>query len=1188
MNAIEIIFNQLVEQKHKLALQDGQLHCYASPCGIDDQLVQLITQHKTEIIQLLAQEAVSSKIAAVLPVKVSQQVQADFPLSQGEGGLYLLQQLNPELSAYNVPMCFTLNEQANIDILLDSWQKVLTRYPLLTCHIVEKDGVLYHHIPANTEFSIHQHQVEACSEKVLTQRLNQVAKAPFDLNNGPLWRMDIFHIGSQKKIVLLTIHHLIFDGSSSVILLHCWLNFYRQLVCGEQAICSANTDDNFLNSQAVSGDFNASGCGYAEFVEWEKQMLNAPEGQSHQRYWQQQLQGELSHLQLPADFPAKGPIQGETWITPLPTELFQWVSQYSQQNSLQPSVIFLGLFQWLLHVYTREKEIIVGMPVLGRVDSQFMTEIGYFINMIPLRTRCEGERKLLEYLRGIQATLLDGLYHSSYPFPLMLKNLPAKQNSSAQSDENPVFQVAYAYQNFIPSADLRQLPMQSELGIEAVDNVHQEGEFDFGLEIFEQSHGLDLHFKYNAARYQLTTVQRLFEHLCTLLHSVKSNPDVRMKELSLLSNKEQQLLTQWNTTNRRLSIAPQTTLEWIEQQVAKEPDATALVCEGKHLSYAQLWEHSLKLGCYLQQQGVCAETLVGIYTRRSTWMVIGILGIWQAGGAYVPLDADYPQARLQMMIAESQLEWVLSESALTTALENVTRIVLDEQWPMIETTRLQKLATVNQKQLAYVIFTSGSTGKPKGVMIEHASLVHYLTYCRDNYCSQDNPTENDVNQEAASIDKSVAQLTTLQQHASLVHLPLTFDASITALMAPLVSGKSILLEPAASVEVFNNLAAYPQQFDFIKLTPGHLLLLKNQPSAVVHRFLMNQKLMILGGEALTNEHLNFLAEQNVALDIVNEYGPTEATVGCSVARIRLKPGTSVSNMTIGKPIANMQMYILDEQLNELPIGVVGEIYIAGAGLARGYFNQPELTAQRFIENPNRPGERLYQSGDLGRWLENGEIEYWGRIDQQIKIRGYRIELDEINTHLLDYPTISSAAVVVQGETIHQRLVAFYVVENVSDGKDTIDEQALQKFLHSRLPDYMVPRQYQRLDNIPLTVNGKVDTRQLSQIEVAQTAKVFIAPENEIEHALAEIWAEVLEIDKSSISINDNFFERGGHSLLATVLLSKIRSRLNKNLPIKMLFEINTLKGMADIIGLDVSHKIDDQQDESVEFEEFTL
>jgi surfactin family lipopeptide synthetase A len=697
---------------------------------------------------------------------------------------------------------------------------------------------------------------------------------------------------------------------------------------------------------------------------------------------------------------------------------------------------------------------------------------------------------------------------------------------------SPLFQVMFILQN--APRQVLELPGLTLTPLELDSGT---AKFDMTLSMIEEAAGLRGWLEYNTDLFDAVTIRRLLGHFRSLLAGILTDPDQRLAELPLLTESERrQLLVAWNATAAQYP-KDQCLPQLFEAQVEHTPDATAVVFEDQQLTYRELNVRANQLAHHLRKLGIGPEALVAICVERSLDMVVGLLGILKAGGAYVPLDPAYPMERLVFMLEDAQASVLLTQKRLLASLpEHKTRVIcLDTEWEVMAQEPAENPACkVTTGNPAYVIYTSGSTGQPKGVMIPHQGIVNYLAWCTKAY---------------AVAGGSGAP----------VHSPLGFDLTITSLFSPLLAGQSVVLLPEEQgIEALGTLLRTGDDFSLVKITPAHLeVLSQGLPAAAA---VGRARALIIGGEALWGESLAFWRTHAPDTRLINEYGPTETVVGCCIYEV--PPEASIPGpVPIGRPIANTQLYILDPMLQPVPIGVPGELYIGGDGLARGYLNRPDLTAEKFIPNPfgSEPGARLYKTGDLARHRPDGNLEFLGRLDHQVKLRGFRIELGEIEAVLGGHPAVREAVVVVREDVPGDvRLVAFVV----SDREPAPPSRELRAFLQAKLPDYMIPSVFIRLDALPLTPNGKVDRRALPAPDQARPAPedAFVAPRTPVEEELARIWAQVLGLER--VGIHDNFFALGGHSLLATRVVSRLRDTFHTELPLRSLFEAPTVAGLA--------------------------
>jgi amino acid adenylation domain-containing protein len=661
---------------------------------------------------------------------------------------------------------------------------------------------------------------------------------------------------------------------------------------------------------------------------------------------------------------------------------------------------------------------------------------------------------------------------------------------------------------------------------------------------------LKAEFHYDSNLFAIADIENLANQFLTLLESAIEHPQANISQLNILPPVQRnQLLIDFNNT-KSPELPYQCIHHWFEAQCQQTPDNIAVVFAEQKLTYQELNNRANQLAHYLQNLGVKSEKLVGICVERSLLMVIGVLGILKAGAAYVPIDPNYPTERKEYILADTQMSLLLTQASLAADLQadNITTICLDTDGDAInQQPQENPVSQTNADNLAYVIYTSGSTGKPKGTLIEHYGLVNYLNWCIQAYKVE-------------------------QGSGTLVHSSLGFDLTITSLFSPLLVGSQVELLPDQGIETLAQTLKNRTNLSLLKITPAHLELLSQQlsPQAAAGR----TNAFIIGGENLTTQHINFWQKYAPDTLLINEYGPTETVVGCCIYQVPTTHNHSGS-IPIGHPIANTQLYVLDQYLQPVPKGVIGELYIGGAGLARGYLNQPELTAQKFIPHPfsDEPEARLYKTGDQVRFRGDGSLEFLGRLDDQIKLRGFRIELGEIETLLNLHPTVKDAVVTVREDVAgDQRLIAYLVIQPES----SLSVEDLRRFLQQKLPDYMIPSAFIPLQTFPLTANGKVDRRALPAPDKinADIEQFFVAPRNSLEAQMADIWSQVLRLEK--VGIHHNFFTLGGHSLLVTQLISRMRDTLGVELLIQDVFANPTVAELCVIVTQKLAEQVDDE------------
>ncbi|TMC24294.1 MAG: amino acid adenylation domain-containing protein, partial [Chloroflexi bacterium] len=955
-----------------------------------------------------------------------------------------------------------------------------------------------------------------------------------DLETGPLLRVRLLQVHTHEQVLLLTLHHIVSDGWSQEVLTRELMQFYRAQVTGQPAALSP------LPIQ------------YADYALWQRGWLQGEVLETQLSYWRKQL-ADLQALSLPTDHPRPAVVssRGAMQSMRISQEVSQGLQRLCQQEHVTLFMGLLSAFAVLLARYSGQVDIAVGTPVANRNVAEIEGLIGLFVNTLVIRTDLADDPTFVQLLRTVSEVCLSAYAHQDIPFEKVVEALSPERNMS----RTPLFQVMLVLQNTALQremainqelADAPLVPLITTLKVESVTS-----KYDLTLSITRTEQGLYCALEYSTDLFEAETITRLLANFQTLLQGIVDNPQAHIFDLPLLSSAQrEQLLLQWNAT--QTDFAQDVCVHQLfEQQVERTPDAVALVFEQQQLSYQQLNGQANQLARRLLKEGVGPDVLVGVCMERSLEAVVALLAVLKAGGAYVPLDPAYPQERLAYLLSDTQVSVVLTLTQLCNAMEqahrllpNVKLIVLESALCISERACKDNPASTTQSDhLAYTIYTSGSTGKPKGAMNTHRGICNRLLWMQDTY-----------------------QLS--QQDRVLHKTPFGFDVSVWELLWPLLAGaRLIVARPGGHQDPSYLRTLITQQ----QVTTLHFV-----PS-MLQAFLAESNLqngtslrqVMCSGEALSPElQACFLREVGEEVQLHNLYGPTEAAIDVTFWQCqRESDGGSVP---IGRPIANTQTYVLDSKLEIVPVGVVGELYLGGVGLGRGYWKQPELTAGRFIANPfagkgQEPGTRLYRTGDLARYRPDGAIEYLGRMDHQVKLRGLRIELGEIEATLRAYPGVQEAVVVLREEDEVRKYLVAYVVTSplapVGQAHRLLTEQ-IHEHLCKRLPDYMVPASILLLERLPLMPNGKVDRKALPIVDLVHRHhnERTVAPSTPLQELLGQIWQDVLGL--SHVGIHDNFFELGGHSLLAIQLLSRVRGRVGVEVALRAVFEEPTISGLA--------------------------
>jgi surfactin family lipopeptide synthetase A len=1053
------------------------------------------------------------------------------PLSYVQQQLWFLAQLQPDSAAYNIAEAMQLQGNLKVDVLQKSLDAIVIHHEALRTTFVAEDGNPVQVIgePRSVELKIIDLKNCPSSKRpnVVQQWLQNEAQRPFNLESDLMLRACLLELSPQEHILMLVMHHIATDGWSMSILFEQLKSLYKAF---------ANNLPNPLPELSIQ---------FADYVVWQRQWLQGEVLEKQLSYWKQKLANAPTVLELPTDR-QRPPIQsfrGATQYFEIPQSLLQALNALSRKEGVTLFMTLLGAFQTLLYRYTGQQDILIGSPIAGRNRTEVENLIGFFVNTLVLRTDLSGNPSFKELLQRVRDMAVSAYANQDVPFEKLVQELQPERSLSY----HPLFQVMFVLQN-TPGQTL-ELPGLTVTPVE-VDKLASQFDLTLSMEATEQ--GLQGVWEYSTDLFDTATITRMTGHFQTLLEQIVANPIQQIDTLPLLSATErQQLLVEWNNTYKDY---PQHCVhQFFEQQVTKTPDAVAVVFEDEQLTYQQLDRRANQLAHYLRTLGVRPDVLVGICVERSLEMVIGLLGILKAGGAYVPLDPEYPKERLAFIVSDTNTPVMLTQEKLVKNLPELAAqiVCLDSHWDSIaQHSTEQPVSGVTVENLMYIIYTSGSTGTPKGVMISHQGICNALYWRQETF-----------------------QLT--PQDKILQTISLSFDPSVWQVFWPLsFGGQLIVARPGGHRD-----AAY-----FVKETIERQITVLGLVPSIIQALLEEKgfencqtlRHVTTGGEALSIELLErFFACLNLDNVLVNCYGPTEASI--DVTTWVCQRGTHATTAPIGRPIANVQVYVLDRNLQPVPLGHSGELYVGGIGVARGYLNRPELTQEKFIPNPfsDKPDARLYKTGDLVRYLPDGNIEFLGRIDDQVKVRGFRIELGEIEATLNTYPGLQQSLVMVREDIPGKKgLVAYFVAQ---PEQVVPNPSELRSFLQERLPDYMIPAAFVKLDAMPLNPNGKVDRRALPAPDTSDFSDRtnFVAPRTPTEETLATIWMQVLGLEQ--VGIHDNFFELGGHSLLATQVISRLREVLGVDIQLQLLFQIPTIADLAEAILQIQAENTDDDE-----------
>jgi amino acid adenylation domain-containing protein/non-ribosomal peptide synthase protein (TIGR01720 family) len=1023
--------------------------------------------------------------------------QPHYALSHSQKRLWLLDRLEDNFIAYNLSggFLFRARSQAELgnekkfhpEAFRRAFKAVMNRHESLRTTFLTADGEPRQTIRQDTGFEIESVQLSTDNSESLKAYAVQQATLPFDLEKGPLLRVQLLELPEDCYLCLIHIHHIISDGWSMGILSRELLELYRGF------------------SEGKTPQLPELPIQYRDYAAWHNQLLDDETIREHREYWHQKLSGELPVLDLPADFP-RPPVQsyrGALFTLELDETITRGLREISADHRVSLFMTLTAAVKVLLHRYTGQEDIILGVPIAGRNHPDLEDQIGFYVNTLALRDQITGDESFADILSKVRQTAAAAYEHQIYPFDKLVEEL----NVSRDVSRSPIFDVMLVLQN----------PEQTEWNIGELDISEFEydpgiSQFDLTFNFAETGKTLWLGINYNLM-FREETIRRMGAHLTELAKNLPANSDMSVSRLNILEQAERHRILVGFNDGKSAYPKDKTITDLFQEQVQKTPDNIAVIFGDQILTYKELDEQAERLASHLKKQyDIQPDDIVGVIAERNQDLIISLLGIMKAGGAYLPIDPAYPQQRIDYMIKDSGCKAVLNCGSEVAA--NTQHSILNTQHPT--------------HNLAYVIYTSGSTGEPKGVMIEHGGFVNMILAQIEGFGVEDSDR--------------------VLQFASP-----SFDASLSEIFMALLRGAGLVMIAKETIEDTGEFLRYieDKQVSVITFPPVYLNMLNKHPLPTV-------KTIITAGEPAILSDAEFYCKTKAYF---NAYGPTETSVCTSFCKVsaEILDASRETSVPIGRPIANSSVYIVDDAMNPVPVGVPGEICFSGPGVARGYLNKPELTAEKFIDNPFKPGERLYKIGDLGQWLPDGNIRFLGRKDDQVKIRGYRIELGEIKKKLTEHPAIEDALVMAMESAGNAKELAAYLITNAMP-----DIPELRQFLGQGLPEFMIPKYFIALEKFPLTVNGKIDKRALpdpARISESEAAPEYVAPRNETEDRIAKIWQEMF--GKKQIGIHEDFFSMGGDSVRAIQMSSRFSEA---NLPLKArdMFQYPTIARLAEI------------------------
>jgi amino acid adenylation domain-containing protein/non-ribosomal peptide synthase protein (TIGR01720 family) len=1071
------------------------------------------------VLGQLNQSELSLSISETAPLSLISQeecqslpngVEDAYPLTRLQLGMLFHSEYTPETAVYHDVMSYHLKAPLDIPILHSAIKEVVDRHPVLRTSVAVNQfsqPLQLVHSQVTVDLSVDDLSSLPSDEQeeAIANWTEQEKKQPFHWETAPLARFHVHRRSSDTFSLTFSCHHLILDGWSVATLMTELLQQYF-----------------FLLGKTVSSLATVPNLTFRDYIAFEQEVLKS---QACQRYWHEKL-ADFTVTKLPRllDTQQYNPTgQARTQNIEISSDLAFKLRKFATEIGVPLKSVLLAAHLRVMSFLSNQTDIITGMTTHGRPAAEGSERVlGLFLNTTPIRMRMDG---------GTWIELVEQVFEQER------ENLPFQQYPLAQLQQEvglgqPLFETTFNYTNFHVYQNLSDIDELEYLGGEFFDQTN----FTFGCQFFVNPITNDMfpRLDYDPSQLSFEQVSNISGYYVAVLEAMVTQSEERYEQVCILSEVERhKFLYEWNNTAANYP-SDLCIHQLFEQQVERLPEAIAVIFEDQKLTYQELNQRANQLANHLKSLGVGPDVPVGIFLERSLGMVVGVLGVLKAGGAYVPLDPGYPQERLVFMLEDSQAPVLLIQQSLLQKISKYKGEVinLDGNYEIFSQQSSENLATeITSKNLVYIIYTSGSTGTPKGVMIEHQGVVNYLSWCINSY-------------EVANLG------------GAPVNSSLSFDATVTALFSPLLTGRTVFLLPEKEpIEHLVTWLSTHEQMSLIKITPAHLDILSH---SLPEKNLTTASTFVIGGEALQGPTLALWKNRPVGSRFINEYGPTETVVGCCVYEVSVTDNL-IGSVPIGRPIANTQMYILDQQQKLVPIGVTGEIYIGGAGVARGYLNRPELTQEKFIVDPFNPGGRLYRTGDLGRYCQDGNLEYLGRIDNQVKLRGFRIELGEIEAALSEHPNIQQVVVVMQEESIaHKKIVAYVVTKET--GKETSSND-LRQYLKEKLPAYMVPSIFMLIEEMPLTPNGKIDRKALPNPDITRSDVQVVAPNNPTEELLAKLWKQVLCLEQ--VSIHDNFFEVGGDSILSMQIVARAHQE-GLYLSAKQMFQHQTIAELATV------------------------
>lgn len=1112
MRSADDLMKLLIASDIKLRAEDGKLK-YNAPAGaVNDELLAEIKEHKNELLDFIT----SRQEDKIIPYSDKKFI----PLSFAQNRLWFLDKLEEDSFAYNLPFAVKIEGGLNVDAIISALKYVLNRHSVLRTSFPEKDGIPYQKInefgdvfpqlivPGNSDVE----KWEWIKNKIAVE-----AKKPFNLAEGPLYNVQLFYLNENTHVFLMIFHHIILDGWSIDILMKEIGECYKAYSSGEEPTLPK------LEIQ------------YSDYSIWHNEWLNSPQALSQLDFWKKELENAPVLLQLPLvkPRPAIQTLNGASEFFEIDKELFAGVKRLANENGCSLFMVMYAAFTVLLYRYSHQEDLAIGTTIANRNRAEIEPLIGSFANTIVLRSDLSGNPSFKNYLIRVKEKLLNTYDNQDIPFEKIVEEVKPERSLS----HTPIFQILFELQEVSDKLD-----SFTNLKMTAIEPENTSAKFDMNLLFLVRNGSLNGNLEYNSDLFDKDYIFRMIGHYKNILKSIVKNHDNEIDKIDYITEKEIETIRSWNDTKEEFPL-DKTFEELFLQSVKKYPNKIAAVENDIKITYSELNERAGVLSAKLLKYGAGPEKVVAVLSERGVKFLIGAIAVFKSGSAYLPLDIHHPAVRHTQIIEQSKPIVILSEkkfeSILDEAVErvdqdNINKIFIDDilECKIENGTTKKSLSTPDN--LSYIIFTSGSTGKPKGAMVLQKGMINHL-YSKIR-------------------DLSITSDDVIAQNASQC-----FDISVWQYLAALLVGGKVEIIPDEIAHDAELLLGKVERngITILEVVPSFMSVMIEMIESKSGYLFKKLKWLVPTGEALPPALAVKWLQKFPSIPLINAYGPTECSDDVTHYPIHKIEDINNFSVSIGKPIANTQIIILDKNKRLVPIGVSGELYVQGICVGRGYINDIERTKIAFVENPFMPGEIIYKSGDLARYLPDGNIEFLGRIDSQVKVRGFRIELGEIETELRKHDKLKDAVVTVSNDG--KELIGYIVPKN----NDSILEDDVKNYLKNKLPEYMIPSYFILMEKLPLTSNGKTNRKALPGPEVNSMNKKINLPETETETIIAGIWGKLLHVE--GVGINQNFFEIGGHSLLATQLVTRLRDQFSVELALKIIFEKTTVKSLSEYI-----------------------